>query len=116
MDLGLGDAEFWRLTPRQFDALVRRWIAREQREDRRAAVTAAVLANIYRKPHSRALTLDDFLVHRWGAPGDAADGAGHRQTQTPEYQIALMQAMTTAQGGTTGTTDSPASEGGDDHR
>ncbi|MEW5921561.1 MAG: DUF4035 domain-containing protein [Bacillota bacterium] len=48
---------------RQFDALVKRYLARQEREDFRAAQICSTLANIYRDPKKKAgsYTPKDFM-------------------------------------------------------
>lgn len=60
--MGLTDAEFRSLDPAQWAALVQRWQWRERRADARAALVAAVIANVNRDPDERPepFELDDF--------------------------------------------------------
>ncbi|HXH11150.1 MAG TPA: hypothetical protein VNP04_15485 [Alphaproteobacteria bacterium] len=89
------------MTPRLHQALIHRWVAQEERLDRRAAVIAVTLANIHRGKDSRPFTLEDFMVHRFGdAAANGSSASAHVQTQTPEQQIALAAALTRALGGT----------------
>ena len=52
-DLHLEEDDFWRLTPAQFDALHRRHLAAEEREDLRAGIVASTIANANRDPKRR---------------------------------------------------------------
>lgn len=62
VDLGLRDEEFWRLTLRQFDALLRRQNQIRALADFRAGTITAVLANVNRDPKKgRAYTPADFF-------------------------------------------------------
>ena len=45
LDLGLTDAEFRHLTPREFDALTQRHVLAQRREDFRAGLVAASIYN-----------------------------------------------------------------------
>jgi hypothetical protein len=84
------------MTFRVFDALTQTWRRREQRADRRAAVTAMVLANIHRGKQTPAYRLEDFLVHQWETP-EAPEAPAQR---TPEQEIALAKAFVRSLGGT----------------
>ena len=63
VNLGLGPREFFSLTPAEWDDIVRLWIERERREDRRFAKLALHLAHIHgaQRKDKRPVTLDDFL-------------------------------------------------------
>jgi hypothetical protein len=52
-DLGLSDAEFWDLTPRQFGAIAERHSAAYERDLARSALICATLANIHRDPDKK---------------------------------------------------------------
>jgi hypothetical protein len=85
------------MTFRVFDALTETWRRREQRADRRAAVTAMVLANIHRGKQQPAYRLEDFLVHQWAPEPSEAPAPAQR---TPEQEIALAKAFVRSLGGT----------------
>jgi len=60
-DLRLKSEIFWGLTPIEFHALVQRHIIAERRQDSRAALICAVLANIHRDPKRQPFTISDFM-------------------------------------------------------
>jgi hypothetical protein len=86
------------MTPRMYDTLTQQWMAREQRRDRRAAVTATVLANINRRKGARAFTIEDFMPHRWETRHQDAAPAAHERT--PEEEVAHIESWVKAMGGT----------------
>jgi len=59
--LKLSEHEFWHLTLAQLDALVKRHTDEQERQDYRAALICAVLANINRKKNSRTFQPRDFM-------------------------------------------------------
>lgn len=61
-------AEFWELTPRQFDALYDRFLLAEERADMRAAKICETMANIYRNPEKKPepFHVNDFFRPRRG--------------------------------------------------
>lgn len=60
-DLGMSDDEFWRMTPREFGAVVKRRVFDIERQDYRAALICATLVNINRKKGSRPVRPEAFL-------------------------------------------------------
>lgn len=62
---GVSTAEFWRLTPRECDAICRDAIddqlAFDRRNDWRNASLMCLIANIHRDPKGRAYKIEDFL-------------------------------------------------------
>jgi len=64
-DLNLNDDEFWDLCPIEFDALWKRWILQQEREDRRVALIAVTLVNINRSKKSQPVKIDDFMLHKF---------------------------------------------------
>lgn len=69
VELGLTPEFFWSLTPAEYDRLFSKYVERERREDRRAALIAMYIANYAGKmiPAGHSLTLGDFGF-RDGAP------------------------------------------------
>lgn len=60
--LGMTEDAFWRSTPRQFDALLKQHLEQERREDYRAGVVAALVANsIPSKKRKRPYKPEDFF-------------------------------------------------------
>ncbi|HEX6827137.1 MAG TPA: hypothetical protein VF077_12540 [Nitrospiraceae bacterium] len=51
--LGLSEAEFWGLTFTEANALMEQYRIKEEREDRRAALSAYILANVHRDSQQR---------------------------------------------------------------
>lgn len=88
--IGLSDAEFWRLTPREFKALADGWDEDQSAEDRRAATVCMVIANCNRDPAKKPdpFTVDDFMPHGTPKP---------KREQTWEEQVAIFGAIASAQ-------------------
>lgn len=65
-NLRLTDAEFWRLTPREFRALADAWDDGEQAKDRRAATVCMVIANVNRDADKKPepFQISDFMPSR----------------------------------------------------
>ena len=65
MELGLSEAELWRLTPRAYRALSDRVSERERRQDWRFGTVAAVAANLMRDSRQRPSPYQpaDFFPH-----------------------------------------------------
>ncbi len=61
VELNLTDGEFFDLTPHRFSRLVAAWSRKQEREDRRFALIACILANTNRKPDSPPFELADFM-------------------------------------------------------
>lgn len=87
--MGLETEEFWRLTPRQFKALVDRLEQKLQREDYRPALICSVLANINRGKRKKPYTPKDFM------PGSKYKGPT-RPTQSPQQMLAFAEMLNTA--------------------
>ena len=82
-DLQLSDKEFWALTLKKFNYLIKRYSLHLERQDSHAALICAVLANIHRDHKTKAFTPKDFM------PGKATK----QETQTPEDMLELFKAM-----------------------
>jgi hypothetical protein len=65
-DLHLTDEFFWKLTPIEFDAIMKRYLDAEERTDRRYALGAYVSANVWGSTKGPKPTLDDFMLHQYG--------------------------------------------------
>jgi len=69
-DLRLSEAEFWRITLREFDALMRRHVMAIDREDGRVAIQTALIradiANSVRGPKDKAVKAEDLLLDKYG--------------------------------------------------
>ena len=62
-DLHLSEDEYNKLTLTQFNALMDRFQVQQERQDYRAGLICAVLANIYRDPgKSKPFTTQDFML------------------------------------------------------
>lgn len=61
--LRLSEAEFWALTPAEFQLLADDWRSNERAADYRAALVCMVLANCHRNPEKRPepFTVADFM-------------------------------------------------------
>jgi len=107
VDLGLTDAEFWRMTPREFDWLCGRFIERtEQGFDADLtlmAVQTAHLANMLApRKDKRAWMTSDFLPEKRNRKRTQAGShePGSRPRQSPEHMKSLLMGLTHALGGT----------------
>lgn len=67
-DLGLTDAQFWALTPRQYDLLANRFLDAEERASQRFGLLATLYANAHRdrEKHPHPFELQDFAPSRNG--------------------------------------------------
>lgn len=83
-DLGLGEEEFWRLSPRQFGALLERHNEEQRKEDWRAGMIAATIANALRGKKGKAYQAEDFMP---------------RKAQTWQEQLAIAKAYTQSREG-----------------
>ena len=80
-DLGITEEAFWKLTLKQFNALLERYELSRERQDYRAALICAVLANIHRDPkRSQPFTPDCFMP-----------GYHKKETQTPGQMLKVIQ-------------------------
>src|SRR5690606_5246774 len=68
VELNLTDEEYLSMPPWRFHRLVEAWRRREEREDRRFALIACVLANIHRDPEQDPFELKDFMPRRPKTP------------------------------------------------
>ncbi|MCL5290562.1 MAG: hypothetical protein M1489_05995 [Firmicutes bacterium] len=89
----MSERDFWRLTLRQFDALVSRHMASQEREDYRAGMICAILANIHRdeKKRRQPFTPLDFIPGRTRGRVQAP--------QTPEDMLQTVKLLNAAFGG-----------------
>ena len=62
VDLGLTPDVYWSLTLRELRAMLDRYLAREERQDRRFAMLAALYANAHRDEQKKSdpFTIEDF--------------------------------------------------------
>jgi hypothetical protein len=83
-DLRLAEEELWQLMPEEFHALMQRKRERERREDMQVAMICLPLYESIRDPAKKAtpFTLDDFMPT-----------TGERGQQSPEEQMAILQAI-----------------------
>jgi len=86
----LTEEEFWALTPAQFDALVRRKMANEERQDYRAALICSVLANAFRDKKKRRKPF---------TPADFVPKKRLRRKQTWQQQLRIIELLNIALGG-----------------
>jgi hypothetical protein len=80
-DLNLCEDDFWNLTLKEFDALLKRRAFVIERQDFHTGLICAVLANIHRDPKTKAFTPQDFM------PGKET------KKQTPEDMLAVFKAL-----------------------
>lgn len=82
------------LTPAQFAALVKRKIVSDEREDLRAGMICAVIANVNRNPKKRLAPFE---------PGDffsiGESPKKRKKAQTWEEQLAVVEMLNAAFGG-----------------
>lgn len=89
--MGLTEDEFWRLTPRQFTAILKRHTEKLRRSDYGIASLIAAIYNApHRDPKGKWVTADDFLGHKDRHP-----------VQTPEQQLQFIRMFNAAAGGET---------------
>ena len=100
-DLGLGLAEFWNLTPAHFMAVWRRFEAREQRLDRRAALIASLLCEINRDSSKKPdpFTIADFMpkTAKKTVPGQGEISEEELLTLPLEQRVAYVCKQRTTQ-------------------
>ena len=91
--MGLRPWEFGRLTPLEFERMVRGYGEATYRQDYRMAVLVAAIYNLGRDPNKRRhpFSPDDFLAR----PG----AARQRKAQTPEEMLAVVTSLHNAFGG-----------------
>ena len=65
-DLGLTDSQLWAMTPRHYDALLQRFLDRQERDNKRFGLLAMLYANVHRKDGQKPFSLDDFAPSRHG--------------------------------------------------
>lgn len=90
-DLGLGEEETWRETPRRILLLLDRRGVRDRREDRRAGTVAAAVYNVHRdrKRHPDPLTWEDLFPEH----------SRPKESQSPEEMLAVATLLNAAYGG-----------------
>ncbi len=95
IDLDLDECSFWRLTPRQFDALIRRknleydlLRQREERADYRAALLCSVIVNVNRPKNKKRARPEDFLGKK-----------KEKKRSTWQEQLAIVERLNIALGG-----------------
>lgn len=84
------DEEFWNLTPVQLEALVEQYNNEQERQNARAALICAVMANIWRDKKSKTYKLEDFML---------TQKQKNMQKQTPEQMFETVKLMNAAMGG-----------------
>jgi hypothetical protein len=103
-DLGRSEAEFWRWTPRQFFRLVRRHEEAQRRQDFRAGIIVATMANLHAPRKGNPWQPWEFMpglpqpVTREQTPEEQAAALlllaaafGAKDERTPEQKAALRQ-------------------------
>jgi len=86
---GIGSAEFWGLTFREFRAILDRFAEIEDRDFLRAGIVAATIANVHRGPNQDPFTPADFMPG--GRQPEQMDG---------EKMLEKIRAVNAALGGT----------------
>jgi hypothetical protein len=97
VEIGLSRAEFWALTPRQFQNLWERYQDREIRHDRRTALLAAMYRNAHLRSGEAPFTIEHFAPSR-GASTPAA-ASQHVDAQLAQLRMAHIGAEAKHQGG-----------------
>ena len=87
--LGLTTEEFWRLTPREYMKLARRFHEKHRMEMTGSAIIASILYNTNKGKHDAALTADDFLPS-WKNP---------QKSVTPDDIVSKIERIHNALGG-----------------
>ncbi len=89
--IGLKPWEFWQLTLTEWTRMAEGYMAREERNDYRAALICSVLANIHRdeKRRREPYRPQDFM------PGEGKP----KQSQTPDQMLMIAEAWNAALGG-----------------
>lgn len=87
----MAEEEFWGLTLRQFDALVRCNMMQQERLDYRAALVCSVIANVNRDPKKRPrpFTPRDFMT-------TAKMQKSRTERQTWEQQLKTVEVLNLA--------------------
>jgi len=85
--LKLTEIEFWMLTPLELDALIKRHLFAEEKEDFRTALVACTFANVFRGKKQRALKPADFM------PG------GRKKRKPWQEQLKFVELLNAAFGG-----------------
>ena len=93
--MGLTEQGFWRLTLREFDALMQRHNDVQERTDARVALLCTVVVNMLRDPKKPAVKLSAFMPQK------------QRPPQTPEEMVLIAKLLTLAHGGTIEVKDGP---------
>lgn len=60
----MSDKEFWNLTPKEFDGLIQRHIASEERENLRSGLIAATILNLFLDKGREPIQPGDFFKER----------------------------------------------------
>jgi hypothetical protein len=78
-DLGLTDAQFWAITPRQFHALYERHLDAMERQARNFGLLAVLYGEAHRDKTKRAVPfmIEDFVPSRRGTAAIAPAKGGH---------------------------------------
>src|SRR5262245_25635515 len=102
IELGLSDAEFWSQTFHETDLLAARWRIQQAREDRRAALTAWILASVHRDSESRSEPFTFEEVVAWLGHGFQPLGRQETPPQpaTADDLLAQAKMLNTLYGGT----------------
>lgn len=91
-DLGLTDADFWALTPRQYAELMERRREDLHRQDLRIGVLCALVANLLGGDKSKVFEPEDFCI-------TPKKGAPPARAQTPEDMLIIVELLNAAHGG-----------------
>jgi len=87
----LSENDFWKLTPREFNALTERYKEAKTWLDYRAALICSVMANIWRDPKRKRTPFspDEFMPETGAA----------KSIQTPQQIFNTVQMLNTIYGG-----------------
>ena len=96
VDIGLTRAECWDLTPREYDGFFQRFLEREDRANRRAALIAVHIANYAGKMRSKLLSINDILQPRNGGHQQETEGdsfVNRLRAENPQTELTMAKAV-----------------------
>jgi hypothetical protein len=93
--LGLTAEEFWKLTPRHWDAVWNQYVDSEERSDRRIGMLYTMYYNAHRAEHSPVRTLDELFPRRHSKLVQQVTASG-KALRDPMEQLAMAKEFTKA--------------------
>lgn len=107
VDFGLSEAEFWRLTPREYGIMKRRFEASEERKDYRAALITSWVANSIPSKRKRPYKPDDFMPRRRAAKQAHSKATKPQGTPAGEAVYNRLSSAMRVLGGRKGRAETP---------